>query len=163
MKKAIAYACDVILGRTGEVISRDYQKDLIRKHAEENGIEIVRWFEDEMYEEDILSRPGVRAMLACEESCDMLLVERVWSLSRSWPALTAFFNELETKGRKLESATTMWDCVSQMCRRRFDSTLAGPKAKKELVASTDAMPVHIKKPARLVFATLKSKPSLVRA
>ncbi len=155
-KKAIAYASDIILGRTGEVISREYQKELIRQYAADNNIEIVGWFEDEMYNEDVMSRPGVQAMLKFDKEYDSALVERVWCLSRNWNVLETFFKEVERKGKKVEAATTMWDCVSQMARRRFDEALNGARPQRELVTAEEAGTVKVAKPAKLFFANLKA-------
>src|SRR5512147_2711610 len=101
-KKAIAYTSDIILGRTGEVIGRSYQADLIRKYASENDIEILAWFEDEAYNEDVLSRPGIRALLAFGRTYDIVLCERVWALSRSSLVLEPFFEELDDRRVKFE-------------------------------------------------------------
>lgn len=153
-KRAFAYVCDIILGRTGEVISRQYQKELIQKYAIENDIEIVRWFEDEKYEEDVLSRSGVRNMMDCPDCCDMILVERVWALSRSWATLKTVFAAMDARGMAMESTTTMWDCVSQMCRRRFDDSLVGPRHKREMVERSEVRTAPVQKPQRLVFSLL---------
>lgn len=156
MKKAIAYVSDIILGRTGEVISREYQKELIRQYASDNNVEIVAWFEDEMYNEDVISRHGVQSMLGCDKPYDVVLVERVWTLSRNWNTLQTFFAELERRSVKLESATTMWDCVSQMARRRFDEKLPSLKPARELVTAAEAGTVRVRKPAKLNFVNLKA-------
>lgn len=115
-KKAMAYSSDIVLGRTGEVVGRREQKELIRQYAEENDIEIVAWFEDEIYEEDVLARPGIQGLLASDTGCDCVLVERVWSLSRSPKEVRRFLKELDRQGARLESATVLWDCTSQMAR-----------------------------------------------
>jgi len=157
MKKAIAYASDIILGRTGEVITRTYQKDLITRYAAENGIEITAWFEDEMYHEDLLSRPGVKAMLSTEIDHDLVLVERIWTFSRNWPKLEGLFSKLDAKNVKLESTTLMWDCVSQMSRRHYDSSLSKVGCAGETVTADDAT-VKVRKPERLNFVSLKKAP-----
>jgi DNA invertase Pin-like site-specific DNA recombinase len=150
-KKAVAYVSDIILGRTGEIINRDYQKNLIRRYARENGVEILAWFEDEVYQENPLERPGVQALLDCEQDFDMVLVERVWSFSRSWPTLHKILECLEQKRAALEASTTMWDCVSQMCRRRFDDTLVGPTCKRSRVQRKENKKAIMHKPSRLHF------------
>ena len=63
MRKALAYVSDIILGNTGEIIKRSCQVELIKQFAADNDIEIAGWFEDEMYNEDLLARPGIQAML----------------------------------------------------------------------------------------------------
>ncbi len=152
MKKASAYVSDVILGRTGEVIKRSYQAELIRKFAAENDLEIVAWFEDEMYNEDVLMRPGIQNLLAFEGPCELLLCERVWALSRSMPLLEAFFKELDRRHLRLECATMMWDCVSQKCRRRFHPGGALKTVPRAAVTRTGAHAVQVMKPAHLKFA-----------
>ena len=152
MKKAIAYTSDIILGRTGEVIRRSYQADLIRKHAAENGLEIVAWFEDEIYQEDVLTRPGIQSMLACKEPCEVILCERVWAFSRSMGVLEPFFRELERRGVRLESATTMWDCISQKCRRRFDPLLPQVHPAGPVIVRERGFRVH--RPAHMHFSKL---------
>jgi hypothetical protein len=154
MKKAIAYASDIILGQTGEVISRSCQVELIKQYASENGIEIAAWFEDEMYNEDILMRPGIQALLAFDPPYDMVLCERVWALSRSMAVLEPFFKELDRRGVEFESATTMWDCVSQRCRRRFSPTLAELRPARPVAARQEAGRVRVARPERLRFAHL---------
>lgn len=114
--KAIAYTADIILGRTGEVIPRSMQKASLEKYARENDIEIVAWFEDEAYCEDVMSREGIQGLLGYRGPCDCILVERVWSLSRNWPMLRAFIEVIKQRDLQLTAATTLWDCVSQMSR-----------------------------------------------
>jgi DNA invertase Pin-like site-specific DNA recombinase len=155
MKKAIAYVSDIILGRTGEVIKRSCQVELIAQYASDKDTEIIGWFEDEMYHEDILKRPGIQALLSYDKPYDMLICERVWALSRSMAALEPFFKELDRRGVKLECATLMWDCVSQQCRRRF----RGPARAKPLPAPPVSAPKEAKRsdvarPAHLHFADL---------
>jgi DNA invertase Pin-like site-specific DNA recombinase len=155
-RKAIAYVSDVILGRTGEVISREQQRAAIRQAVQESGVEVVAWFEDEAYNEDVLSRPGIQALLACEERCDTVLVERVWSLSRNWKVLEGFLTELKGRGVRLESTATLWDCVSQMARHfTTDGKRVKPVAACELVAATEAC--RIRRPERFHFLNLGAR------
>ena len=154
MKKAIAYTSDIILGRTGEIISRTCQAELIRQYASENGIEIVSWFEDEMYNEDILMRPGIQSMLAFDEPYVLVLCERVWALSRSMATLEPFFRELDRRKAGFEAATTMWDCVSQRCRRRFSDTLEELRPVQPVVELARAGKARVARPERLRFAHL---------
>ncbi len=155
MKKAIAYVNDIILGRTGEVIKRSCQVELIAQYASDNGIEIIGWFEDEMYRENVLERPGIKALLSCTNPYDVVLCERVWAFSRSMGALEPFFAELERRGARLEAATVMWDCVSQQCRRRFRGTRkTAPEAAKPLPEIRQKDPPKVAKPSRLHFAHL---------
>jgi len=154
MKKAVAYASDIILGRTGEVINCAYQKELIRRHAEEAGIEILAWFEDEMYNEDVLMRPGIQALLAFDRPYDLVLCERVWALSRSMAVLEVFFKELDRRGLDFSCATTMWDCTSQKVRRRFSPSLSELRPEGRLVARGTDSNARVAKPARVNFLNL---------
>ncbi len=153
-RRALAYTSDIILGRTGEVISRAAQRAAIRRHADANEIEIVAWFEDEAYNADVLGRDGVRRLLACVNSGDLVLVERVWSLSRRWPALEPFLAELRRRGAQLEATTLLWDCISQ--RARHFGTERKPERAwaAEAVPAAAATPTAIRKPERLFFADL---------
>ena len=154
-KKAIAYISDVILGEIGEVINRKAQKELIRQYAKENGIEVIAWFEDEVYSEDLLSRPGIRKLLESETECECLLVERIWALTRNWNELLGFMNAIESKGLKLESATMLWDCVSQKARQYYRRGSPIPRVVRERVVEERVKPVRVRAPLRVNFAALK--------
>jgi hypothetical protein len=151
-KTAIAYTNDIILGRTGEVISRAYQKELIRQFAEENDIEVVAWFEDEVYDEEILTRPGIQKMLAYEKPYDTFLVERVWALSRKMTTLTGFLKVLIQKKVKLTTATYLWDCTSQMVRRHFAAGTTVPgKVLEPVLVAEGAGKAAVQKPETVHF------------
>jgi hypothetical protein len=154
MKKAIAYVSDIILGRTGEVIKKSYQKELINQYATDNGIEIVDWFEDDMYNEDVIGRPGIQKLLACDKPYDTVLVERIWAFSRSMPVLEGMFKEIDRRGVKVEAATTMWDCVSQQCRYRYKPEMEAREVDASVVVRPEEIPARVKKPARLHFLQL---------
>jgi len=159
MKKAIAYTSDVILMRTKEVISRETQKELIKKYAAENGIEVVGWFEDEVYDEDVLNRPGTREMLGAIDGCDTVLVERVWSLSRNIATLEKLYAELDKKGVPLEAASTLWDIASQKCRHRFNARVPGAKAGKAAAVVKEPAVVKIRKPEKFNFVGFEPLPT----
>ena len=154
MKKAMAYSSDVIQMRSGEVISRAAQKEAIKKYAAENGIEVVGWFEDEAYEENVLSRPGVQKMVAALNGCDTVLVERVWSFSRNVHALEKVYAELEKNGARVEAATELWDIASQKCRHRFSGKAPAAPA---VSARPAAAKVH--KPATVGFGAFEPVPA----
>jgi DNA invertase Pin-like site-specific DNA recombinase len=146
---------DIILGRTGEVIKRSCQVELIAQYATDNGVEIIGWFEDEMYNEDVLSRTGIAALLSYDKAYDLVLCERVWALSRSMAVLEPFFKELDRRGVKLESATVMWDCVSQQCRRRFRGSVhAKPRSERSIIEQREADRARVARPSHLHFAHL---------
>jgi DNA invertase Pin-like site-specific DNA recombinase len=155
MKRAIAYVSDIILGRTGDVIKRGGQVELIAQYATDNGIEIIGWFEDEMYHEEVLERPGIVALLSYDKPYDLVLCERVWALSRSMAVLEPFFRELDRRGVRLEFATTMWDCVSQQCRRRFRSaSYAAPQPARPVVEKKNVGQARVARPSHMHFAHL---------
>ena len=155
MKKAIAYVSDVILGTTGEVISRADQKKKIEAYAAENGVEIAAWYEDAIYAESLFDRPGLKAMLADSSDATVVLVERVWCLSRNWKELRDVMGRLEQKTARLESATTLWDCVSQMARHHYTTGGLKPRAAVAVEVEAAAEAVRVRKPARLHFLGVK--------
>jgi len=157
-KKAVAYVSDIVLGRTGEIISRAEQRKAILDHARENGIEILAWFEDEVWSEDVVTRPGIQKLLGYDQPFDVILVERVWALSRNTGVLQGFFAELSSRRLKIEAATTLWDCVSQMTRHYFAKgrsmkPVALPAATAEVVSSRP----QIARPKQLQFLPLLRK------
>jgi DNA invertase Pin-like site-specific DNA recombinase len=155
MKKAIAYVSDIILGRTGEVIKRSCQVEILAQYAADNDIDIIGWFEDEMYAEEVLKRPGIQALLACDKPYDMILCERIWSLSRSMSVLEPFFRELDRRGVKVECATTMWDCVSQKCRHRFSAQQKRQAAQPHaVVVQDDTFRPRVARPSHFHFEPL---------
>jgi hypothetical protein len=156
-KKAIAYVSDIVLGSTGEVISRETQKHAIKRHAEESGYEIVAWYEDDVYAEDVITRPGVQRLLACEEPYDAVLVERVWTFSRHWAVVEPFFKEMQRRGHKVESTVTLWDCLSQRSRHYFrDGKRApAPVMVPVVVAASDR--ARVAAPAHLNFVPLRRR------
>lgn len=153
-KKALCYLTDIMLGQTGEVISKDYQKARILEYAQSNGIEIIGYYEDDMYNEDVLSRPGVEAMLLDKRDYDLILVERIWAFSRSWSVLKGLLTVLKIKSVTLESATTMWDCTSQRARDHFRGRALKSRRRTE-TCMNEWKPVPMKAPAKLNFVMLK--------
>ena len=156
-RKAIAYSSDIILGRTGETIKRSAQQELIRQYAAENDIEIVAWFEDEKYDEEITRRPGVRRMLAYEGEYECVLIERVWCFSRSWKKVKALIDALQEKNVKIEATSWLWDCVSVLARHHGRKAVAChcAEAAEEMTPEQVVMKlkkVRISRPARLNFA-----------
>ena len=156
-KKAIAYVSDIVLGSTGEVIGRDAQKAAIKRHAEDGGYEIVAWYEDDVYAEDVITRPGVQRLLACEEPYDAVLVERVWTFSRHWAVVEPFFKEMQRRGHKVESACTLWDCLSQRSRHYFRDGKRAPALQPVPVAVVAAERARVAEPARLNFVPLRRR------
>jgi hypothetical protein len=128
MKTAVAYITDTLLSPDKGAIGKDSQKEAIRKFAATNGIEIVAWHEDDMTTDEVLDRPGVLEMLSKKHGADLVIVERVWSLSRNWSVLSRLYAEMDKRGMKLAAATTLWDGVSQMTRHHFEPELSTPVA-----------------------------------
>jgi hypothetical protein len=158
-KQVIAYVSDIVLGSTGEVIRRETQKEAIRRHAEENGYEVVACFEDDVYAEDVITRPGIQRLLAFDEPYDCLLVERVWCFSRSWSPLEPFFKEIQRRGHKIESAVCLWDCVSQRARHYFREGRRTPAAALQPAPVACAAPqrARVSEPPRLHFVPLRRR------
>ncbi len=156
MKKATAYVSDVILGTTGEVISCADQKKKIAAYAAENGIEITAWYEDGIYAESLFDRPGLKALLADASGATSVLVERVWCFSRNWKELRDVMARFEQKGARLESATTLWDCVSQMARHHYTTGGLMPREGRAVeVIETATEGARVRRPAHLHFLGIK--------
>ena len=136
-KKAIGYVCDVPIPGTNEKISKEDQRLRMIKHAQKEGVELVCIYEDDTYTEDFMNRPGVKKCLGCDDSVDMLLVERVWCFSRKRKDFDLFLEELDKKNVQLVASSYLWDCVSQQIRHRYTGNLAD-KLKKEAKAHAAA-------------------------
>jgi len=153
MKKAIAYTRDITFAKSSERIPRSTQASLLKRFAAENAMEIVAWFEDEGCEENLLNRPGIQALLDYGLPFDVVICERVWALSRSMTVLEPFLKELERRGIGLETAESMWDCVSQQCRRRSKSLPVLPQIVRPEEAAGPGR-YHVARPVRLNFVHL---------
>lgn len=138
MKTAVAYITDNLICPVQGVEGKEAQKESISRFANENGYEIVAWFEDELCTENVLERPGVLEMLDRKNDASTVLVDKVWSLSRDWSKLSRLYAEMDRRGLKLEAATTQWDGVSQMTRRHFDKELSVPPVMKRIHAAKKA-------------------------
>jgi hypothetical protein len=115
-KKAIAYTSNIVLGNTGMVIPSALEKARIEEYAKENGIKIVAWFEEEGCEENLMARPKLKEALAYNEPYELVLMERVWAISRRWREVRRVIERFEAKKAKVECVTRLWDCVSMMAR-----------------------------------------------
>jgi len=90
----------------------------------------------------------------------MILVERTWCLSRKWEELSGFLQTAEERGRRVESATMLWDCCSQQARWFYRKT--GPKAPARacpVLAAAKAPARAVTKPAAFHFVGLKRAPA----
>ncbi len=154
MVKAVAYTREIIIAQPGEFIDRAAQTGQVKQFAAENAMEIIAWFTDESEEDNLLKRPGIQALLNCDQSYEVVICERVWVLSRSMAALEPFFKELDRRGAGFESVTSMWDCVSQQCRRRSRSPPVLPRVIQLPDEAGGLGRYHVAKPIRLNFAHL---------
>ncbi|MFA6450072.1 MAG: response regulator [bacterium] len=116
MKKAVAYICPIPLDYADDIISADEQKQKITKYALRNKLEIVAFYEDEIQSEDTLGQPAIQAIFDSDNDAGVFLCERIWCLSRKRNLLRPFLEAIDLEGIKLETATTMMDCVSQYAR-----------------------------------------------
>lgn len=142
-KKAIAYTSDIILGNTGLVIEREFQKKRIEEYAKDNNIQIVAWFEEEAYHENPFDRPKIQALLGYQEAYDLLLVERTWAISRRWREVRALLNAAANKKARVEATTTLWDCVSQMARTYYRPNRRGAETPTCALEANEGAPKSI--------------------
>jgi hypothetical protein len=154
MTRAIAYVCDLTLGHSGETLNRSRQIEIISRFASEHQIEIVAWFEDEACTDQVLLRPGIQALLACDKPYALVICERVWVLSRSMHALEPFLTELDRRGVGFDCATSMWDLASQQCRRRSKNLPLIPAVLQRPAKVEPVSRVRVAKPVRLNFEHL---------
>ena len=115
-KKAIGYICPIPLDYADDIIGADEQKRHIEAYAKRNGFEIEAFYEDEGPSDDILHRPAMERIIESEKNAGVILVDRIWCLSRQRKPLIPFLETLDREGIKLEAAVTMMDCVSQFAR-----------------------------------------------
>ncbi len=131
--KAIGYVCDIPIPGAGELISKEEQRIRILKHVEKEALELVSIYEDEKHTEDFINRPGVQNVLNCKEDFEVLLVERVWCLSRRMKDLLPFLEKLDSMDVQLVCTSYLWDYASQKVRRRYTEDL-GERMRKEAKA-----------------------------
>ncbi len=124
MKRAIGYVCDVPVVGSDLVISKEDQRLRILKYAEKENLELVGIYEDDCSGEGCLNRPGVNKVLCCEEAYDLVLVERVWAMSRKMKDLEPVLDKLDARRVPLVCTSQLWDCVSQQVRHRYGEDLA---------------------------------------
>lgn len=117
--KAVGYVCDIPVPHTDMVIKKEDQRARILKYAQQENIELIGIFEDEKFTEDCAIRPGVNRMLNCKENYELVLVERVWALSRRTKELKALMEKLDRRGARLVASSYLWDCVSQHVRQHY--------------------------------------------
>jgi CheY-like chemotaxis protein len=132
MKKAVAYACPIVLDYADDIITIDEQKKKITKFAQKFKLEIVAFYEDENPTDDIMRQPALREIFEKEQEAGVFLCERIWCLSRKRNILRPFLETLDCEGFRLETATTMMDCVSMYARHwnknKDAPIISGPEA-----------------------------------
>jgi hypothetical protein len=146
MIKAIAYVSDPVLGPQGDALGVGHQTEAIKKYAADNGLEIIAWFEDPEPHNDVLTRPGIRRLLAFDQPYERILCAQIKAVSNSLAGLRPFFEELELRGVRLDPAVSQWDLVSQLSRRRFSSLPYRPRPMRSRY--------RVKKPAHMYFEAL---------
>ncbi len=118
-KKAVGYVCDIPIPKTDLVISKEDQRARILKYAQQENIELITIFDDEVFTEELAKRPGLQKLLNCKECFDAVLVERAWCLTRRMKDLKAFMEKLDQKNAELVASSYLWDCVSQHLRHHY--------------------------------------------
>jgi len=124
MKRAVGYVCEIPVAGSDLVISKEDQRLRILKYAEKENIELVCIYEDDCAGGNCLNRPGVNKVLCCDEAYDLVLVERVWAMSRKMKDLEPVLDKLDLRKVPLVCTSYLWDCVSQQVRHRYSEDLA---------------------------------------
>jgi len=122
-KKAVGYVCDIPIPGTDLVISKEDQRLRILKFAEKENLELITIYEDDAFTEDFMNRAGVKKILECPERFDVILVERVWCLSRKRKEIEPFLRRLDGRDVELVCSSYLWDCLSQAVRHRYMGSL----------------------------------------
>jgi len=118
-KRAVGYVCDIPIPKTDLVISKEDQRARILKYAQQENIELITIFDDEVFTEEPADRPGLQKLLNCKECFEMVLVERAWCVTRRMKDLKAFMEKLDAKNSQLVASSYLWDCVSQHIRHYY--------------------------------------------
>ena len=124
VKRAIGYVCEIPIPGTDEVISKEDQRIRMMKFVQKENIDLICIYEDDAYGEDFANRPGIKKAMSCPEDYDLILVERVWAISRKRKDLEPFLKELDRKNVQLVASSYLWDCVSQQVRHRYAGKLS---------------------------------------
>ena len=136
-KRAIGYVCDIPIPNTDMVISKEDQRIRILKCVEQENLELITICEDEKYTEEFMNRPGVQKILNFRENFDVLLIERVWCMSRKMKELKPFLKKIDAKNVKMVCSSCLWDMTRQQGRHRYMEPL-GEKMRKEAKAQAAA-------------------------
>jgi DNA invertase Pin-like site-specific DNA recombinase len=115
-QKAVGYVCDIPIPDTSCMITRENQRNRIVSYAREANLDLVTIYEDPEFTEPFVNRRGIRQILTSKDQFDVLLVERVWCLSRKMRELEPFLERLYKRNVELKTCAYLWDCVSQQVR-----------------------------------------------
>jgi DNA invertase Pin-like site-specific DNA recombinase len=137
-KKAVGYVCDIPIPGTDQVIGKEDQRLRIMKYAQKENLQLVCIYEDDKFTENFNERPGVKKVREHAEPFDLLVVERVWSLSRKRKDLEPFMRELDKKGVEMVASSYLWDCISQQVRHRYAGGNMAAKIREEARAIMEA-------------------------
>lgn len=118
--KAIAYVANVPIPDTQEVISIAEQKQRIKDFAARFNIELIDIIEESSpMDMDIMDREGIKTLIHRLDDVDIVLFERIWSITRKTAKLNPFLKILDEKQVPVYSVTVLWDCLSQVIRRKY--------------------------------------------
>lgn len=124
VKKAVGYVCEIQIPGTDLVISKEDQRARILKHVQKENMELVCIYEDDAPTAEVFDRPGIQGLIDRKEPFDILLVERIWAISRKRQALEPLLRILDRRGVEVQASSYLWDCVSQQVRHRYAGNLA---------------------------------------
>jgi CheY-like chemotaxis protein len=113
---AVGYVCAIDLEAEGVVSPAEKQIERVKKFSGANNLKLKDIFEDSDRAVEILERPAMRKLLNEEEKAGVIIIDRIWSLSRKREKLQPFLHALTEKGFTLEVVTTMMDVASQYVR-----------------------------------------------
>lgn len=119
--RAIGYVKPILIDKdTGEVIPIEEQKERIIQYAKLNNIDLIEIYEDEDPTcTNVAERPAIKKILSKIGDFDLIVVERVWCLTRMYKDLEKFLDTLYDMGIQVVSASTLWDCTSQKVRQYY--------------------------------------------
>ena len=115
-KRAVGYACGIDLEHEKIFVPVETQKNRIRKLASALNLRLADIYVDEDREAEILERPAMKKLLQEENQAGVIILDRIWALSRRREKMQPFLRALGEKGIGLEIATTMMDVASQYIR-----------------------------------------------
>jgi CheY-like chemotaxis protein len=132
-RRAVGYACGIDLEHEGIFVPAEKQKDRIRKLASALNLKLSDIYLDENRDVEILERPAMKKLLQEENRAGVIIVDRIWALSRRREKLQPFLRTLGEKNIGLEIATVMMDVASQYVRtwKETGAVVFGEEGRKE--------------------------------